>query len=102
MTAGLEEQGVGENGADGGYRQRGCEHVLRAVQQDAHRKSARLFRFDRNGLRATAAAARHLVVILDNPFRHFSSPEGLALVIRTAAPASASRHCLKASRPPAP
>src|SRR5437764_3021977 len=99
MTAGLEEQGVGENGADGSNRQRACQHVLRTVQQDAHCKSARVFSFDRNGLRTTAAA-RHLVV-LDDPFRHFSSPDGLALVIRTATPASTSRHCWKAPQPAA-
>jgi hypothetical protein len=57
MTAGLQEQRVGENGDDDGNRQRACQHVLRAVQQDAHGKSALLFRVDRNGLRATAAAA---------------------------------------------
>src|SRR3954452_25307912 len=101
MTTGLEKQRVGQDGADRGQGERACQHVLRAVQQDTHGKSTLLFRLHRSDLRATAATARHLFVVLDHPFRHFSSPDGLALVILNAARASASRYCWQAPRPPA-
>src|SRR4051794_35850880 len=100
MTTGLEKQRVGQDGADRGNRERPCQHVLGAVQQDTHGKSTLLLRLHCNGLRAPPTAARHRFVILDNPFRHFSSPDGLALVILTAAPASASQYCWRAHLPP--
>src|SRR6187401_3481623 len=99
MPAGLQEQRVGEDGANSGNGERAGQHVLRTVQEYAHGKSALLICVEGNGLRTTPAA-RHLV-IFDNPFRHFSSPDGLALVIPIAAPASASRCCLKALLPAA-
>ena len=93
MTAGLQEQRIGDDRADGGSGQRARDHVLRAVQQHAHHES-RAPRRPRSQppARHGGGAARHLVII-GNLSRHFSSPDGLVLAVRIAAPASASRHC---------
>jgi hypothetical protein len=85
MASGLQEQRVGDDGADRGKRQRTGDHVLRAMQQYPHREAALGFRFDRNRTGATAAA-RH-VVIPGNLFRHFSSPDELDLGLGSATPA---------------
>src|SRR5260370_31185045 len=98
MAPGLQEQRIGDDGADGCKSQRARDHVLRTAQQDAHEKSA--LGFDHNRLGATAAAARHLV-IAGNLSRHFSSPEWVALVMGNATPGSASRYCSMALAPPA-
>ena len=60
MAPGLQEQGVGDDGADGGKRQRARNHVFRAVQQDAHHQAALGVRFNRNRRRHDGGAAcRH-------------------------------------------
>jgi hypothetical protein len=52
------------------------------VKQDAHRQATLFTGFDRNRTGTTAGRG----IILRNPFRHFSSPDELGLVIRIAAP----------------
>src|SRR5205807_701620 len=100
MAAGLQEQRIGDDGADGCEREQARDHVLWIAQQQAHEKSARGLRLDCSRFCTAAAAARHLIVAC-NLSRHFSSPEGFALVMGSAAPASASRCCLTTLAPPA-
>src|SRR6202035_5956021 len=73
----LQEQGVGNDGADGCKGQRARDHVLRTMQQDTHRQAALAVGIDRYRFGATAAA-RH-VVVSGNLSRHFSSPGELGL-----------------------
>ena len=95
MTPGLQEQRVGEDGADRGGSQQARNHVLRAVQQYPHGKATLGLGCNRPG--APAAAARHLVIVFKvNPSRHFSSPGGVAVLMRYASRASASRCCWRA------
>ncbi len=95
MTPGLQEQGVGQDGADRCGRQQARDHVLRAVQQYPHGKATLGLGCNRPG--APAAAARHLVIVFEvNPSRHFSSPGGVAVRMRNASRASASRCCWRA------
>ena len=64
MASGLQEQRVGDDGADRGKRQRAGNHVFRAVQQHAHRKAPLGLGFHGSRLRA-ATAARHVVIDQD-------------------------------------
>jgi hypothetical protein len=59
MTAGLQKQGIGDDGADGGYGEQARDRVLRAMQKNPHQQAA--FFLDRNGPGA-AASARHVIV----------------------------------------
>ena len=40
MASGLQEQRVGEDGADRGSGEQACKHVFRAVQENAHHEAA--------------------------------------------------------------
>jgi hypothetical protein len=77
MMSRLQQQGIADDGADRGKGQRAGHHVLRAMQQNAHREAT--LRFDRNRIGATAAARP--VVIRCNLSRHVSSPDGFDLWI---------------------
>src|ERR1700742_4636382 len=92
MRARLQEQRIGDDGADRSDRERARDHVFRAVQQGAHQETTLGFRFHRSRLGATAAARG--LVIIGNSLRHFSSPEGVGPLVPIATPASASRYCL--------
>src|SRR3954447_7092179 len=96
MAAGLQEQRIGEDGADRGSGEQACKHVFRAVQENTHHEAAPFFRFDRSRLRTTTAAAWHFLIVVNTP-RHASSPDELDPLIQIAAPVPASRRCLKAS-----
>src|SRR5258708_23736335 len=99
MLALLQEQRVGNDGADRCKRQCGGHCVFRTMKQNAHHKTAFGLRFDCNRTRA-ATATRH-VVIPSEFLRHFSSPDGLGLGLRIAAPVSTSQYCLIAWTPKA-
>jgi hypothetical protein len=78
MTAGLQEQRIGNDSADGGRGQKARDRVLRAVQEDPHQQAA-FFGLDGSRLGATAAA-RHLVVHC-RLSRHFSSPDKVVQLV---------------------
>src|SRR6202035_5377787 len=75
MAPRLQEQRVGDDGTDRGKGQRAGDHVLRAIQQDPHRKTTLGVRFNRS----RAPTAPRLVVIFCNLSRHVFSPDGLGL-----------------------
>src|SRR5262249_20181491 len=100
MRSGLQENRVGDNGADGGKSDQARKCVLRTVQENAQRKPAFAVRFDRSRSR-TAAAARHFFVIVARFSRHFSSPELSGLARPAARPASALQYCLSVAQRPA-
>jgi hypothetical protein len=54
MAPGLQEQGVGDDGADGSKCQCARDRVLRTMQQDSHQKAALCV--DRDGSGAAPAA----------------------------------------------
>ncbi|MGY4369394.1 hypothetical protein ACVW1A_005459 [Bradyrhizobium sp. LB1.3] len=72
MPAGLEEQRIGNDRADGGNGDETGQRILRAVQQHAHHEIALGFDVDHRGLGATAARSGF---VLGRLLRHFSSPE---------------------------
>src|SRR5580658_5992667 len=98
MVPRLQEQRIGDDAGDRGERQRARDHILRAVKQDAHRKTALAVSFHRSRGRATAAT-RHVVII--DPVRHFSSPDEFGPAMAAAMPASALRYCSVVAAPAA-
>src|SRR5438270_11091966 len=95
MPAGLEEQRIGDNGADRRDGDEAGQRVLGTVQENAHDEIALGLDIHDLGLGATTAARSRSV--LCRLSRHFSSPErvGLEFLLEVpgATPASASRCC---------
>src|SRR5205814_9933900 len=92
MAPGLQEERIGDDGADSREGEPARDHILWTMHQDAHRKSA--LRFDRHRVRFAAAAATLHLIVVRNLFRHFSSTEGFDRVLGYALLDSAWRTCL--------
>ena len=71
MRAGLQEQRIGDDGAAAGKGQQARDHVLRAVQQHAHRKTA-LGLDGGGGPRGGGAASRHRLCVFLGTFLHLN------------------------------
>src|SRR2546423_14216900 len=90
MAPGLQEERIGDDGADSREGEPARDHILWTMHQDAHRKSA--LRFDRHSVRFTAAPATGHLIVARNLSRHFSSPGGFDRVMGNAM-VSAWRYC---------
>src|SRR6516225_5785561 len=80
----LKKQRVDDHRTAGREGNQARNHVLGAVQEDAHRKAA---------LRGPATAAARRFVIISDLLRHFSSPEGADPARSRARAAAALRYC---------
>ena len=72
MAAGLKEQCVGNDRADGGHGDQAGQRVLGAVQQHAHHKVALGLDIDDRGLGATTARSGSLLADFLGTFLHRS------------------------------
>src|SRR6185437_7842709 len=87
---------IDDDGNNGRERERAYDHILGAIQKNAHRKTVFGFRLERD--LSGAATARPVIVTCQLP-RHFSSPGWLAPMGRDAPEERASRYYLEVARP---